>query len=70
MTYKFRASEIEEMKQAIMIHCQKDGTSWRLGVVLFGLANCTGCSKRERAKAERKYALFESLTVNNVPNWI
>ena len=75
MAYRFRKSEISDMKQSILTHCKterepdKAGTAWRLGVVLFGLANCTGCSKRERAKAERKYALYLQLTERDLPKW-
>lgn len=74
MAYRFRNSEISDMKQSILTHCQTEragqsGTAWRLGVVLFGLANCTGCSKRERAKAERKYTLYLQLTERDLPKW-
>lgn len=75
MAYIFRASEISDMKQLILTHCTKErepdkvGTAWRLGVVLFGLANCTGCSKREREKAKREYALYLQLTELYLPKW-
>lgn len=74
MAYKFRASEIEEMKREIMIHCEseikqgKAGTAWRLGLVLQTLSDCSS-NKKKRAKCERKYALYLKLTEQDLPKW-
>jgi hypothetical protein len=75
--YRFRPAEIEAMKQSILSHIQCETapdtngykSAWRLRVALEGLAWCVRCSKRERAKRERKIALFESLTRSDLPNW-
>lgn len=74
MAYRFRASEISDMKELILTHCKterepdKVGTAWRLGLVLQTLAYCSS-NKKKRAKYERKYALYLQLTEQDLPKW-
>lgn len=74
MAYRFRASEISDMKDSILTHCKterepdKVGTAWRLGLALTTLAYCSS-NKKTRSKAERKYALYLKLTEQDLPKW-
>lgn len=77
MAYKYRQSEIESMKRDILAHCateiapDENGnlSAWRLRAALEGLAYCTICTKREKARRLREIALFDRLTTNNLPNF-
>lgn len=77
MSYRFRQTEIENMKQSIVSHCEREDvadkhgnkSAWRLRLVLEGLAMCCRCSKREEARRYREIALYEMLTVNDMPNF-
>lgn len=74
MAYKFRASEILDMKDLILTHCKterepdKVGTAWRLGLVLQTFSFCSS-NKKKRSKYERKYALYLKLTEQDLPKW-
>ena len=74
MAYRFRASEISDMKESILTHCKKErepdkvGTAWRLGLVLETLACCSS-NKKTRSKADRKYTLYLQLTERDLPKW-
>ena len=74
MAYRFRASEISDMKQLILTHCKterepdKVGTAWRLGLVLQAVSYC-GSNKKKQTKYERKYALYLKLTEQDLPKW-
>lgn len=68
--YRFKQTEIEQMKDMILTNCKNDnGKSWRLRLCIEGLMMCCRPSKRERARLERELALYERLTKNDIPNW-
>lgn len=75
--YRFKAAEIDKMKQNILTHCRcenvadKHGntSAWRLRLVLESMVLCVCSSKRDTAQWERKLYLYESLTKNDLPNW-
>jgi len=74
--YRFSAQEIAQMKESILMTAKaetelKDGkkTAWRLRLVLEGLVGLSQ-SERTRKINARKLALYESLTTNDLPNWI
>lgn len=77
MQYRFRQNEIDEMKRDIIAHCESEReqdrhgnkSAWRLRLVLEAKAWCCKCSKREKARRERKIALYESLTHEDMPNF-
>ncbi|MCM1301939.1 MAG: hypothetical protein NC226_09480 [Bacteroides cellulosilyticus] len=75
--YRFSEKEIESMKRRISAHIAYERTpdeygntsAWRLRTTLEGLAYCCALNKRERAAAVRNIALYETLTVENMPNF-
>lgn len=76
MPYKFRHTEIESMKQSILIHCEAesrgggDYNAWRLRAALEGQLYCTRPSKRVAGRIERNLALYSTLTRDDAPAWI
>lgn len=75
--YRFKQSEIEQMKHSIEIHCknEREGdqngnkSAWRLRFCIEGEMMCCRPSKQERARLERELALYEMLTKNDMPNF-
>lgn len=75
--YRFKQSEIEQMKRSIEIHCANERepdengnkSAWRQRLCIEGLMMCCRPSKRRRAALERELALYEMLTKNDMPNW-
>jgi len=74
--YRFNAQEIARMKESILLTMQhetelKDGkkTTWRLRLVLEDIVEYS-LTERNRKKNARTLALYESLTTNDLPNWI
>lgn len=70
--YRFRAAEIEAMKDNILTHIANEyetKTAWRLRLSIEGRLMCCRPSKREAARLERELALYESLATNDLPNW-
>lgn len=70
--YRFKAAEIEAMKQSILTHIEHETetkTAWRLRCAIEGRLMCCRPSKRETTRLERELALYEKLTKNNLPNW-
>lgn len=71
-SYRFKAAEIEAMKQNILTHIEhetENKTAWRLRCAIEGQLMCCRPSKREAARLERELALYENLTNNDLPNW-
>lgn len=70
--YRFKAAEIEAMKQNILTHIEhetENKTAWRLRCAIEGQLLCCRPSKREAARLERELTLYEKLTKNDLPNW-
>lgn len=70
--YRFKAAEIEAMKQNILTHIEhetENKTAWRLRCAIEGQLLCRRPSKREAARLERELTLYEKLTENDLPNW-
>lgn len=70
--YRFKTAEIEAMKQNILTHIEHETetkTAWRLRCAIEGQLMCCRPSKREAARLERELALYNSLTVDNLPNF-
>lgn len=75
--YRFKQSEIEQMKKSIMLHISNEWeqdsngnkSAWRMRLCIEGLMICCRPGKRERARLERELALYEMLTKNDLPNW-
>ena len=75
MAYRFRAQEVAQMKNSIIVHCNTERepdkygnkSAWRLRCVLEGLYMCCPCSKKERSRRFRRLALYEKLTKNDMP---
>lgn len=75
--WRFRKTEIEEMKRNILTHCQNETdldsngnkSAWRLRCSLEGMVYCALNNDREYWKRKRKVALFEMLTNNDMPNF-
>lgn len=74
--YRFKTSEIEDMKSNILTHCNQEivpdkhgnKSAWRLRMVLEGYVMYCRCSKREEARRLRRLALYEKLTKNDLPD--
>lgn len=70
--YRFKTAEIEAMKKNILTHIEREAetkTAWRLRCAIEGQLMCCRPSKRDAARLERKLALYEKLTKNDLPNW-
>lgn len=72
--YRFRKHEIELMKEMILLLVKNEQgketpTAWRYRNVLEGMCSLTK-SKRKYEFFCRRLALYESLTENDLPNWI
>lgn len=70
--YRFKTAEIEAMKKNILTHIECEAetkTAWRLRCAIEGQLICCRPSKRDAARLERKLALYEKLTKNDLPNW-
>ena len=70
--YRFKAAEIEVMKENILTHIEREAetkTAWRLRCAIEGQLMCCRPSKRDAARLERELALYEKLTKNDLPNW-
>lgn len=70
--YRFKTDEIEAMKKNILTHIKhetENKTAWRLRCAIDGQLMCCRPSKRETARLEREFALYERLTRNDLPNW-